>query len=136
GGGAAEAFGGARLRLGGLDGAIAERRRRDQRVDEAPRDGRDLFDAVVEHLLVQLRRRVHAGELPHELQRRRADLLVSRRRLKIEKGLDAAAHENRLAHFVTAAATSGYRNVTTRSGSCMTAGPTARRGGVGSGLAP
>ena len=43
--------------------------------------------------LIDLRGCVEAAQLAHELERGRADLVIGRRRIEIEQGLDAAAHD-------------------------------------------
>src|SRR5581483_2948068 len=65
-------------RLGGLDVAIARRRRRDQLFEQVMRGVRHRLDRTVEGFLVGLGRAVEAGKLPHELQRRGTDLLIGR----------------------------------------------------------
>ena len=79
-------------RLGGLDLAVLGRRGRHQVVDEVPGDVRDLADRLVEHGLVGRRRLGRAGDLAHELQGRRVDLVVGRGRLEVVEGADVPAH--------------------------------------------
>jgi len=64
-----------------------------QGVQEPPRRFGHLFHRAVERRFVGLRRLVEAGKLSNELQRRGLDLVLGRRRLEIELGLDIAAHE-------------------------------------------
>ena len=63
-----------------------------ERIDETPRGGGDLVDGEVERLLVGARGACGPTQLAHELQRRRADLVVARRRLEVRQRLDVPAH--------------------------------------------
>jgi hypothetical protein len=67
-----------------FDPAIARWGGRGQRIDQRARDRRHVLDRPSKSRGVGLRRLVEAAQLPHELQRRRADLLVRRRGLKVE----------------------------------------------------
>ncbi len=88
----AEAFGVAESRGRGDFLAAFRRRVGDQRVDQLARDDRDAVDRAVERVLVRLRRLGGPAQLPHELQRRGANLLVGRRRIEVEQLLDVSAH--------------------------------------------
>jgi len=56
----------------------------------------DFVHRAMECRLVCVRRLGESGQLPDELQRRRADFLFRRARLKIMQGLDVSAHEESL----------------------------------------
>src|SRR5882672_6430827 len=81
-----------RARLRGDLVAILRRRRRRQRIDQATSDVGHLVDGTIERGLVRLRWRVESAQLADELQRRRADFFLSRRRIEIEKRFDVSAH--------------------------------------------
>jgi hypothetical protein len=59
-------------------------------------DVRDLVDRSIERILVCFRRFSEAAQLSNKLKRRRADLVVRRRRGKIMQGLNVSAHEESL----------------------------------------
>src|SRR5262245_39447225 len=86
----AEALCRARARPGRFLLTVARMRGRGQRIDQPPRDAEDLVHRPVEGRLVGFRWRRETGQLAHELQRRRADLLVGCGRLEVEQGLDAS----------------------------------------------
>jgi hypothetical protein len=52
-----------------------------------------LFDSIIEGNLVGLRGLGEAAELPHELQRRRADFFLCRRRFEIVQSLNISTHK-------------------------------------------
>src|SRR5580765_8373561 len=83
-----------------FDLAIARVGCRDQRIDQAARDGSDILDGAIEHSLVCLRRRVEAAELAHELQRGIVHFGVGRGRIEVEQGFDVAAHGHRLTRYL------------------------------------
>src|SRR5512143_3897724 len=72
--------------------AIARGRIDRQRVDQPPRGGTDFFHGGVERGLVGSRGVGSPAELPHELQWRRTNLLVGRRRREIGERFDVPAH--------------------------------------------
>ena len=90
--GRAEAFGGARLRLGRFFLAVARRAVVVSESTSRRATSKTSLDGAVEGGLVGLRRRREARQLAHELQRRRADLVVGRGRCEVEQCLDAPAH--------------------------------------------
>ena len=59
-------------------------------------DVRDFIDGAIEGALIRVRRFRESGQLPNELKRRCADLVVRRRRCKIMQGLNVSAHEESL----------------------------------------
>ena len=59
-------------------------------------DVRDFIHGAIEGVLIRVRRFRESGQLPNELQGRRANLAVRRRRRKIMQGLDVSAHEEPL----------------------------------------
>src|SRR6185503_3030454 len=67
-----------------FDFAIARLGRGDERTHERARRRRHILDGAIPHFLIRLGRAIEAGELPHELQRCRANLVLGRRRLEIE----------------------------------------------------
>ena len=60
------------------------------------RDMRDFIDRVIECVLVRSRRFGEPAQLANELKRRRANLIVRRRRTKVVKCFDGSAHEESL----------------------------------------
>src|SRR5216684_1082991 len=81
-----ESLGGASFRLRGLFFPILGRCIRFERTKKARRDTGYVIDRRQKRDFVGLRRFVETGDLPHELQRRRANLFVSRRRIEVKKG--------------------------------------------------
>jgi len=65
---------------------------RRKRIDQAPRSRGNIVDGGFEDRGVRLRRFREAGNLPHELKRRRAHLFVRGGRLEVEQRVDVAAH--------------------------------------------
>jgi hypothetical protein len=61
-------------------------------VKEFVRRLRDLFDCTIEGNLIGLRGLGEAAELPHELQRRREDFFLCRRRFEIVQSLNISTH--------------------------------------------
>jgi hypothetical protein len=59
-------------------------------------DVRDFIYGAIEGVLIRVRRFRESGQLPNELKRRRANLVVRRRRRKIMQGLNVSAHEESL----------------------------------------
>ena len=57
---------------------------------------RNVIDRAIERVLVGFRRFGESAQLPNELQRRRANLVVRRRRRKIMQCFDGSAHEELL----------------------------------------
>lgn len=57
---------------------------------------RDFIDCVIERLFVCLRRFGESAQLPNELQRRRPDLVIRRRRTEVMKCFDGSAHKELL----------------------------------------
>src|SRR5262249_27586362 len=93
---AAKAEGGAAPCAGGLDGAVARGGRREKRGEQLPRHLGSAADGVREGRLVRPRGPGEAGELAHELECGRADLVVGDGRLEVEERLDVSAHANGL----------------------------------------
>jgi len=58
---------------------------------------RNLLDSPLEDLGVGLRRLGRSADLAHELQRCRMDFVIGGSRFEIVKGMDAPAHDSRLA---------------------------------------
>src|SRR5438876_11486637 len=83
----------ARPRFRGDVVAVLRRRHRLERVQQVPRDGRDVVDSREEPRFVGLRGLRETADLPHELQGRRANLLAGDRRLEVEQGPDVPAHD-------------------------------------------
>src|SRR6185503_1873154 len=75
-----------------LDFPIPRRRTGGQRLDQPFGGGGDLVNRAMEDGFVRLRRPVHAAQLPHELDGRRPDLILGRRRSEIGEGFDVPAH--------------------------------------------
>jgi len=73
--------------------SVARRGARLQAVDEAARHFKHLVDRVAKGGLIDLRGRVDATQLAHELERGGADLIIGRRRIEIEQCRDTAAHD-------------------------------------------
>ena len=67
-----------------FDPAIARRDRRGQRIDQRACDRRHVLHRLRKCLGIGQRGLFEATQLPHKLQRRGADLLVSRRWLKVK----------------------------------------------------
>ena len=74
-----------------FDVTIARLGIRDQRPHERTGRSRDLLNRTFERHCVRFRRRIETAQLPHELQRRIADLGVGRRRIEIEQRSDTSA---------------------------------------------
>src|SRR5689334_5663016 len=94
-------------RLHGLDLAVARRRLRLERENELARHFRHVFDRPVESGLIGFRGAIEARELAHELQRRGADLVLTRRRLEIEQSADVPAHQRLLWRLMVLAGSIG-----------------------------
>ena len=60
------------------------------------RDVRDFIYGLIEGVLIRVGRFRESGQLPNELKRRRANLIIRRRRRKIMQGLNVSAHEESL----------------------------------------
>ena len=71
---------------------IARRGAGRERLNQPMRGCRDVVDRPVERRFICARRVIAPAQLSNELQRRRADLVVSGRRRKISEGLDVSAH--------------------------------------------
>src|SRR5262245_30578950 len=71
---------------------VTRRGGRHKRVDQPSRNSRDIIHRAVERHLVCLRRLRESRQLTDELNRRGANLLVSRRRIKVEERFDVSAH--------------------------------------------
>jgi len=56
----------------------------------------DFVHGAIECVLIRVRRFRESGQLPNELKRRRANLIIRRRRRKIMQGLNVSAHEESL----------------------------------------
>jgi hypothetical protein len=82
----------ARTCLCSFNFTIAWRRIRYQRVEQLCRSLRYQIDRAVENLLVCLRRLCKSAQLPHELQRRGANLCLRRRRFEVMKCFDISTH--------------------------------------------
>src|SRR5688500_179026 len=78
--------------------AVARLGRSNQRIDQAPRHGRDVLDRAVENRLIGVRWSGETGELAHELHRGGANLLVGRGRIEVEEGSNIAAHTDIFPH--------------------------------------
>src|SRR5258708_28116964 len=76
----------------GFDLAVARRRMRMQRGQQAVGGGSYLSHRAVERLGIGLRRLVETGQFSHELHRGGVDFVLGRGRLEIEQRLDVAAH--------------------------------------------
>jgi hypothetical protein len=59
-------------------------------------DVRDFIYGAIECVLIRMRRFRESAELPNELKRRCANLVVGRGRRKIMQGLNVSAHEESL----------------------------------------
>jgi hypothetical protein len=59
-------------------------------------DVRDFLHRVLEGVLIRVGRFRESAQLPNELERRRANLVVRRGRGKIMQGLNVSAHEESL----------------------------------------
>src|SRR5438270_10372496 len=59
-------------------------------------DVRNFIHRAIKDVLIRVRRFRESGQLPNELKRRRANLVVRRRRRKIMQGLNVSAHEESL----------------------------------------
>ena len=95
---AREPLGGTLTRTLGHFLAVAGGGRCNQRVDESSGYFRHVLDGAVEGRLVGLRRFGEAAQLPDELQRRRANLLIGRGRIEVEQGFDVPTHAPTLRH--------------------------------------
>ena len=71
---------------------VARRCRGHERIDQLAGDGRNVFNGLLEDGFVGPRRLREARKLSDELDRRSLDLLVSGRRVEVEKGTDISAH--------------------------------------------
>jgi hypothetical protein len=57
---------------------------------------RDFIYSAIEGVLIRVRRFRESGQLPNELKRRCANLVIRRRRFKIMQGLNVSTHEESL----------------------------------------
>src|SRR5678815_209010 len=78
--------------LGRFDFTVARGCVGHEMIDQPPRDGRHLIHGLIEQLLVGVGGLGGSADFPHELKRRRPDLVVGCRRLKIGQGPDVSAH--------------------------------------------
>lgn len=76
--------------------AIARRRIRYERFKQMMRGMRDFIDRAIECFLVRFRRLRETAQFSDELQRRRLDLIIRRRRTEIMQGFDGSTHEELL----------------------------------------
>src|SRR5437868_3063756 len=90
--GGAEALGGAGFCFGGFFLAALGWGGGFERVEEAGADGCDLVDGCVEGCLVCFGGLVEAADLPDELERRVANLIVGHGRIEVEEVFDVSAH--------------------------------------------
>jgi len=63
-----------------------------ERIEQLACGLRHLLDGAIENFFVCFRRFRKAAELPNELQRRRADLFLRRRRFEVMKGSNISTH--------------------------------------------
>src|SRR2546423_5868497 len=94
--GSAEALGRSRSRFQRFRLAIARRRVRHQIVEEMMCDVGDFVDRAIEGVLIRVRRFRETAQLPNELKRRCANLVIRRGRRKIMQGLNVSAHKESL----------------------------------------
>src|SRR5690348_7609990 len=80
------------FRRGGLFFAVLRRRRGFERTKKAGRDASHFVDGRQKGGLIRLRRLGETADLPYKLQRSRPNLVVSDRRIEVEKGFDVSAH--------------------------------------------
>ena len=80
------------LRARGPLFTIARGRRRDERIDQCARHGRNIDHGPIERGLIGLLRLGKARQLADELDRRGANLFVSSGRIEIEERTDVPAH--------------------------------------------
>jgi hypothetical protein len=57
---------------------------------------RDFIDGAIEDVLIRVRGFCESGQLSDELKRRRANLIIRRRRTEIMQGLNVSTHEESL----------------------------------------
>jgi hypothetical protein len=88
-----EAFRRSRVRFHRFDYAIARRHGGYKRIEQMLRGVSHIIDRTIESCLVCLGRFSETAQLPDELERRSANFISRRRRLKIMQGLDVSAHE-------------------------------------------
>src|SRR5436190_2300484 len=81
-----------RLRFRRFHLAVARRSRRLERLQQAARGNAHLVHRAIERRLVGLGGLVETAELANELQRRRLDLVLGRRRLEIIERANVSAH--------------------------------------------
>jgi hypothetical protein len=87
-----EAFRGSRACFHRFDYAIARRRGSHKRIEQVLRGVSDIIDRPVESCLVCLGRFRETAQLPDELKRRSANLVVRRGRTEVMKCFDGSAH--------------------------------------------
>ena len=92
-----------------FDKAVPRWCARHERVEQPVCGGRNFIDRPVERGLVRFRRFRRSTELPHELQRRRANLVVRGGRFEVGEHLDVAAHPSILGSQVLHKLTRGRR---------------------------
>ena len=63
-----------------------------ERTKKAGRDASHFVDGRQKRGLIRLRRLGETADLPHKLQRSRPNLVLSDRRIEVEKGFDVSAH--------------------------------------------
>jgi hypothetical protein len=82
----------AELCFSGFLFSVSGRRVCGQRVQKVAGSGLYFLDRPQKSRFIGLRRTVESADLPHELARRGANLIVGHRRFKIEQGFDASTH--------------------------------------------
>jgi hypothetical protein len=93
GGNSPKTFRRARLRLNGLDFAVARWSIRHQSVEQMLDEMCDFVDRAIERLFISVRWLAEATKLSNKLQRRRSDLLIGRWRAEVMQGFDVSAHD-------------------------------------------
>src|ERR1700730_10608264 len=63
-------------------------------MEQMMRDVSDLINCAIESLFVRFGRFGEATQFPNELERRRADFFLGRRRREVVKGFDVSTHKN------------------------------------------
>ena len=85
-------LGRSRASFGRLDFTIARRRVCHERFEQFARSLRHLIHCAIENFFVRFGRFRKAAEFTNELQRRRTDLFLGRRRFEVMKGLNISTH--------------------------------------------